>query len=159
MPGTGINTVGVKWISRPVELLWSDLNTFIKENLYQDHLPKILSQVFGRIKILVNDNIVHDDLHLGNVLLTKEKVGKDVVFTPVIHYLGKTAHVIYQSDSIRDISRFLYELSMSPLGKTYGRLLHVSKDAVKIIEDKGDNVTKDEILDVLSKLETTFMNI
>ena len=51
------------------------------------------------------------------------------------------------------------DTSMSSLGETYGRLLNVSKDVVKTIEDKGDNVTKDEILDVLSKLETTFMNI
>ena len=140
------------------ELLWGDLDTFIKENLYQDQLPRILSQVFGIMKILVNDNIVHDDLHLGNVLLRKEKIGKDVVFTPVVHDFGTTSDVIDQSDSIRDVSRFLYAFSMSPLGETYGRLLNVSKDVVKTIEDKGDNVTKDEILDVLSKLETTFMN-
>jgi virulence-associated protein VapD len=102
------------------ELCFSDLRQFsIKYNKNESFWISIISHIFEAIKYLnENMNIIHDDLHTGNILLRLSKNETDDCYTyyPLIHDFGKSRKNDCWSmyDRITDVGKFLYDLKINP---------------------------------------------
>ena len=96
------------------ELAWSDLLQFIKENKVTETMcDNILFQVFSGINDLQTKlNLVHYDLHLGNILMLFSKIKDEKYLTCLIHDFGKTEEITnwtseyYKEDYIKFIYAF-----------------------------------------------------
>ena len=96
------------------ELAWGDLLQFIKENEVTETMcDNILFQVFSGINDLQTKlNLVHNDLHLGNILMLFSKIKDEKYLTCLIHDFGKTEEITnwtseyYKEDYIKFIDAF-----------------------------------------------------
>jgi serine/threonine protein kinase len=92
------------------ELAWGDLRQYIRSKSKSRYISKlviyIMKEVFRAIYVLQSNNIVHDDLHTGNILIMINDRG---ILVPLIHDFGKSYinRNFSDIDYTRDIIDFL----------------------------------------------------
>lgn len=102
------------------ELCFSDLRQFIINNKNDEIFwISIIAHIFEAIKYLNETmNIIHNDLHTGNILLRIVKTEDSMIYQPVIHDFGKSRRICKNEDwsmydRITDVGKFLYDLKIN----------------------------------------------
>lgn len=146
-----VNTDGkIEMLLMASELLSGDLVSFIKSNPKHKEIPRLVSEVFGGLRVLVSERIVHEDLHLGNVLLRSDSNGH---ITSVIHDFGESTLDRSPYEHMRDVNTFLHALITS-VGTQYEDII---QSCQRLIDSVDVSSTRDDVIDVLIKIQELFM--
>ena len=96
------------------ELAWGDLNQFLET---KPITPEMSNIIINQVFLAINDvqtklNAVHNDLHLGNILMLLSKTPDNVFLTCLIHDFGKTEKIENWNSKNRteDYIKFIYSL-------------------------------------------------
>ena len=139
-------TCGIEMLVMASELLSGDLLSLVKSNPGHKELPRLVGEVFSILRSLVREKIVHEDLHLGNVLIRSDETG---YLTSVIHDFGESTRDRSPYEHLRDISKFIHSLETMD-----GILFEDKLESCKLLVDNvGLYPTEYEILDLLVALE------
>lgn len=140
------------------ELLSGDLFRYVEEKNDSVETPRLISEVFGALSVMVKEGVVHGDLHLGNVLLRKDYGGS---FTAVIHDFGESRTAdVDPKDHVDDILFFLHALAAS-LGENYeNSLVECKFTTTKLqVEETGEAVTNTNVVETIKSLRRVFYNM
>lgn len=128
------------------ELAYSDLKNYMNRNISYEILNEIVYQVFKGIRDLqMLCRVVHNDLHLGNVLLSKNVFCTQDVHI-LIHDFGRSLKVKGDMSNIQkktDIYTFLREIrkNISNIG-----IIEKIQSTIEILDDSTNEFP---ILDVI----------
>lgn len=140
---------GISMMVMASELMSGDLLSLIQETPEDKEIPRLIGEVFAGMRALVRHKVVHEDLHLGNILLRSDENGKK---SSVIHDFGESTIDRSPYEHIRDIVKFL-----DALPKKYEDIVISSRVIVDNFQiSKGDNITSNDMLNLLIKLQTHF---
>lgn len=102
------------------ELCFSDLRQYISsdysKNADDNFWLKVIFHVLKGIEYLnENMNILHNDLHTGNILLKIADVESERIFIPLIHDFGKSRKIESwnRDEKLFDVQKFLYDMSIN----------------------------------------------
>jgi len=139
------------------ELMSGDLLSLVKENPRHNEIPRLIGEVFAGIRFLVRMKIVHEDLHLGNILLRSNHEGH---LSSVIHDFGESTENRSPYEHTRDIYKFLDAL-ITLTNSDYEDIISSSKISVDSFLQKKDlqEISQDDILEFLRKLQKDFSSI
>lgn len=128
------------------ELAYTDLKNFVSKNTSPEFLNEIIGQVFEGIHDLqMLCNIVHNDLHLGNILLLHNPTSIEKIHI-LIHDFGRSIKVKGHFSNIQkktDLYTFLREIR-----KSISNLEMIEK-IQNVIELLDDSTNEFPILDVI----------
>jgi len=138
------------------ELMSGDFATFIKENPRSTEIPRLIGEVFAGLRTLVREQIVHEDLHLGNVLIRSDVDGN---LTAVIHDFGESTTDRSPYEHIKDIVKFLDSL-IYLLPREYEEIIASSRIMVDDIQiRKGNDIDANDMKGLLRNLQNHFSSI
>lgn len=150
---------GVKMKVMASELMSGDLVKYVEGVENSKETPRLISEVLEALNIMVKEGIVHGDLHLGNVLLRKNRDG---IFRAVIHDFGESrVDYVSPEDHVDDLLFFMHALSAS-LGKQYENLLVVCNTLARSLKDRDRDemlLTRDDVCSVIDKIRNGFLNL
>lgn len=144
---------GIPMLVMSSELMYGDLKTLTEEDKYHKDIPRIISEVFAGLETMVKRHIVHEDLHLGNVLLRKDSEGR---LTATIHDFGESTENRSPYEHIRDIRKFLHALLLSPVSNIIEELIASGNLVVDILTQKGEMIDEQTVLKALKDLQMAF---
>ncbi len=147
---------GIEMTVMASELMSGDFGTFIKENPRSIEIPRLIGEVFAGLRILVRERIVHEDLHLGNVLIRSDADGN---LSSVIHDFGESTTDRSPYEHIRDIVKFLNSL-IYLLPREYEEILASSRIIVDEIQiRKGNDIDTNDMKSLLGNLQNHFSSL
>lgn len=136
------------------ELMYGDFSSLVKEYPRHKEIPRLIGEVFEAMIWLVRKNIVHEDLHLGNILLRSDHEGN---LSSVIHDFGESTENRSPYEHTRDIYKFLDAL-ITLVHIDYENIIMSSRVSVdSFLQNKGSSeITQDDMLDLIRKLQRGF---
>lgn len=148
---------GVKMKVMASELMSGDLIKYVEKMKKSKETPRLISEVFEALNIMVKEGIVHGDLHLGNVLLRKSRDG---TFRAVIHDFGESrTEYTSPDDHVDDILFFIHALTAS-VGDRYKELLVVCNTLARSLKGTDEvPITRDDVCSTIDKMRAWFFNL
>lgn len=139
------------------ELMYGDFLSLFKEYPRHKEIPRLIGEVFAAMRWLVRKKIVHEDLHLGNILLRSDQEGN---LTAVIHDFGESTENRAPYEHTRDIYKFLDAL-IKTIDSGYENIVVSAKVSVDSFLQKKESrdITQEDMLEFMRKLQDGFSNI
>lgn len=145
---------GIEMTVMASELAYGDLMVLVKDDPHNEEIPRLVGEVFEAMEWLVRERIVHEDLHLGNILLRSDSRGR---LSAVIHDFGESTEDRCPYEHTRDICKFLDALG-ALVHSEYGSVVSSARDSVDsfVQDNEAREITRDGMIDFLKKLQGIF---
>ena len=139
------------------ELLHGDILNLVKENPRHEDIPRLIGEVFAAMRWLVRRQIVHEDLHLGNILLRSNHDGR---LSAVIHDFGESTEDRSPYEHTRVIYKFLDALITS-IHSDYENIVISARLSVDsfLQNSEPQEITQDDMIVFLRRLQEGFSSI
>jgi serine/threonine protein kinase len=129
------------------ELAWGDLRQYTKQKNIESQLIFLLHHIIKAIIVFQQHNIIHNDLHTGNILILMDD---KKTLLPLIHDFG-TSNIILSdmtfNEKIIDINNLIYVLTKEIKNKKYLKLNKIIENILKIISKNKKNLNIMNIID------------
>lgn len=149
------NYRGVQMKVMATELLSGDLLQYIESNMTSTETPRYIGEVFEALDVMVQEDLIHGDLHLGNVLLRKTSSGR---CRALIHDFGESSKTETPKDHLEDIFFFLRALAKS-LHKSYEDILISSNAIIASYKEEEVPMNKSELRSIIGKIRMAFVDL